>query len=69
MAALVLGRVDGFDQDEGGGDCDDGPEVSGGFLATQGDAFEAFELSHHLFDAGPPPVARLGEVPWNVAPV
>ena len=34
VAACVLGRVDGFDQDEGRGECDDGSEVPGGFLAA-----------------------------------
>jgi len=61
--------VDGFDQDEGGGDCDDGAEVSGGLFSAQGDAFKAFELPHHLFDACAAPVERFGEVPGNVAPV
>lgn len=36
-----LGRVDGFDQDESGRDCDDGSKVPGTLLTTQGDAFEA----------------------------
>ncbi|MCK7614989.1 hypothetical protein M0H32_22725 [Roseibium sp. CAU 1639] len=61
--------MDGFDQDEGRGDCDDGPEVSGGFLATKVDAFKAFELPHHLFDACAATVERFGEVPGNLAPV
>ena len=66
---MDLGCVDGFDQDECRCDCDDGAEVSGGLFAAQGDAFEALEFSHHLLDAGPSPVERFGEVPWNVAPV
>jgi nicotinamidase-related amidase len=31
---VELGGVDGFEQDEGCGDSDDGPEVSSGFLAA-----------------------------------
>lgn len=30
----TLGRVDGFEQDEGRGEYDDGPEVFGGLLAA-----------------------------------
>ena len=30
----VLGRVDGFDQDEACGDCDDGGEILFGLLAS-----------------------------------
>ncbi len=40
-----LGPVDGFDQDEGSGECDEGAEVCGGLFAAQGDAFEAFDLN------------------------
>ncbi len=35
-----LGCVDEFDQAQAGGEVDDGPEVTGGFLAAQCDAFE-----------------------------
>ncbi len=41
----ALGPVDGFDQDEGSGECDEGAEVCGGLFAAQGDAFEAFDLN------------------------
>ena len=58
--------MDGFDQDEGGGESDERAEVCGGFLATQGDAFEAFELPDGLFDACPPPVERFCEAYWPV---
>ena len=50
--------MDGFDQDEGGSESDEGAEVCGGFFASQRDALEAFELADGLFDAGPPPVER-----------
>ena len=53
---MCTGGVDGFDQDERGGEGDKGAEVSFGFFAAQGDAFEAFELSDHLLDAGTAPV-------------
>jgi hypothetical protein len=45
LRSFFLGGVDGFDQDERGGEGDKGAEVSFGFLAAQGDAFEAFEFS------------------------
>ena len=59
--ARSLGRVDGFEQDEGRGDGDDGPEVSCSLLASLRHAFEAFQLSHHLLDAGAAPIESLGE--------
>ena len=49
---MLLGGVDGFDQDERAGEGNEGSEVLGGLLAAQGDAFEAFELADGLFDAG-----------------
>jgi hypothetical protein len=54
-----LGRVDGFDQDEGGGESKEGTEVPGGLLAPQCDAAEAFELSDGLFDAGLPALSDI----------
>ena len=53
--------MDGFDEDEAQGECDDGSEGSFGFLAAQGDALEALELSEALLDAGAAPVERLRE--------
>jgi len=50
--------VDGFDQDEGGSESDEGAETCGGFFAAQDDALEAFELADGLFDAGAAPTAR-----------
>jgi hypothetical protein len=46
-----LGRVDEFDQAEGGGEGDDRPEVSFGLFASQGDALEALQPPEALFDA------------------
>src|SRR5260370_30935017 len=48
----MLGRVDGFDQDEHASDRDEGSEVLCGLLAAQGDPFEALDLADTLFDAG-----------------
>ncbi len=58
---ILLGGVDGFDQDEAGGERDDGGEVPLCFLAAQGDALEALELADGLLDASATPVKRLGE--------
>ena len=49
--------MDGFDQDKGAGERDEGGEVLRGLLAAQGDAFEALDLADGLLDAG----ARLVE--------
>ena len=54
----TLVPVDGFDQDEGVGERDEGFEVGFGFLAAQCDGFEAPELSDGLFDAGAAPIER-----------
>ena len=48
--------MDRFTPDEGGSEVDEGGIVSGGLFAPQGDAFETFELSDHLLDAGAGPV-------------
>jgi len=47
-----LGRVDEFDQTEACGETYDWSEVRDCLFATQCDAFEAFEPSDALFDAG-----------------
>jgi len=57
----LLGRVDGFDQDESAGERDEGGEVLCGFLAAQGDPFEAFDLADTLLDAGAPLVEDAGK--------
>ncbi len=57
----ILGRVDGFDQDEGAGERDEGSEVLRRLLAAQGDAFEALNLADALLDAGAPFVEDLGK--------
>jgi hypothetical protein len=44
--------VDGFDEDEGESEGDEGAVVLGRLLATEGDAFKALELAHGLLDAG-----------------
>ena len=48
------------------GESDEGAEVGGGLFTAQSDAFEAFELSDGLFDAGPPPIERSCEPLWPV---
>ena len=62
----MLGPVDGFDQDEGGGEGDERAEVGGGFFAAQGDAFEAFELPDGLFDGSVAKFAWLLNCPQDV---
>ena len=52
IATVVLGCVDEFDQAQAGGEGDDGSEVPGGLLASEGDALEALEPSDALLDAG-----------------
>ena len=47
----ILGRVDGFDQDEAASKCDEGCEILLGLLAAERDALEAFEFAHGDFDA------------------
>src|SRR3954470_24194115 len=56
---VVLGRVDGFDDDEAEGESHEGSEVLVGFLATERDALEALELADQLLDAGAGAVERL----------
>jgi hypothetical protein len=53
--------VDGFDQDEAGGEGDEGQEVGFRLLASQGDASETLELADRLLDAGACLIERLGE--------
>jgi len=59
--SLILGRVDGFDQDERAGKRNKGREILGGLLAAQSDAFEALELAVALLDAGSPLVEDPGK--------
>src|SRR6202162_4489823 len=58
---MMLGRVDGFDQDERAGEGNEGSEVLGGLLAAQVDAFEALELAVPLLDAGASGVEDFGK--------
>ena len=53
-AKVVLGRVDGFDQDEAKSKCDERGVILRGLLATQRDALEPFELADCLLDTGGP---------------
>jgi len=48
----MLGRVDGFDQDDGEDEFDESGETLGGFLATQGNPLEALQLADQLLDPG-----------------
>jgi hypothetical protein len=64
--------VDGFYQDEGAGERDEGGEILSGLLAAQGDAFETLELAIALLDAGSPLVEDLGKeggLGFGVVPV
>jgi len=56
-----LGHVDGFDEDEGESESDDGGEAALGLLAAQGDPLEALELAEALLDAGTALVKRFRE--------
>jgi hypothetical protein len=60
-----LGGVDGFDQDESGGESDEGSKVSLCFLATKSNPLETFQLSDSLLNTRPPPVERLGKYLGN----
>ena len=55
---VMLGRVDGFGEDEHEAESDEGSVVPGGFLATESNALEALELSDALLDAGASAVER-----------
>ena len=62
----MLGHVDGFDEDEGECESNDGSVVLCCLLATERHALETLELAHSLLDAGASPVERLGEEPRPV---
>src|SRR3954453_20610505 len=66
VPACVLGRVDGFDDDEAKSECDEGPEVLVRFLAAERNALEALELADELLDAGAGAIERLREERWSV---
>jgi hypothetical protein len=53
--------VDGFNQDKGAGERDEGGEVLGSLLAAQGDPLEALEFTDALLDAGAPLVEDAGK--------
>src|SRR5215210_3397838 len=57
----MLGRVDGFDDDEGESECDEGSEVLVRFLAAERNSLEALELADEVFDAGAGAIGRLRE--------
>ena len=57
----ILGRVDGFNQDKGAGERDEGSEILCRLLAAQGDALEALELTDPLLGPSPPLVEDRGE--------
>jgi len=64
MASEILSRlggVDGFDQDKGTGERDEGSEVLRRLLAAQGDALEALDLADALLGASAPLVEDLGK--------
>jgi len=58
--------VDGFDQDEHGRERDGGTEISRCLPAAWCDAFEPFQLTDHLPDAGAAFAERPGEAPRDV---
>ena len=53
-APVCLGPVDGFDQDEPAGKCNERDVILSGLLAAEGDTLEAFELADRLLDPAPP---------------
>src|SRR4051812_35558305 len=61
LPSCLLGRVDGFDDDEAQSECDEGSEVPVRFLATERNALEALELADEVFDAGAGAIERLRE--------
>src|SRR5215210_1388438 len=63
----MLGRVDGFDDDEAQSECDEGSEVLVRFLATERNALEALELADEVFDAGAGAIERLWKESWPVS--
>jgi hypothetical protein len=58
---IRLGCVDGFDEDEGQADGDEGGIVLSRFLTSEGDALEALELADGLLDASASAVERAWE--------
>src|SRR3954464_8455611 len=62
----VLGRVDGFDDDEAKSECDEGCKVLVRFLATERNALEALELADEVFDTGAGSIECLREERWPV---
>jgi len=49
---MILGRVDGFDQDKAESERDERTVIPRCLLATQSDALESFELADCLLDTG-----------------
>ena len=58
---ILLGRVDGFDQDEAESKCDERVVILRRLLASKRDTLEALELTDRLLDACPCLIERLGK--------
>src|SRR3712207_2785722 len=61
-----LGRVDGFDKDEGESESDEGAIVLDCLLAAERDALEALQPAHGLLDAHSTSIKHLREEGWPV---
>lgn len=57
----MLGRVGGFGQGDGAGECDGGCVTLCGFVAAEGGTVEALEVADRLLDARAAPVERAWE--------
>ena len=57
----LLGRVDGFNQDQSTCEGDERSVILFSFLTAHGDAFKTFQLADRLFDAGAGFVESFGE--------
>ena len=60
-SAILLGRVDGFNQHQRACKTDDRGVAGVGLFAAHGDAFEPLELADRLFDARPQFIEALGK--------
>ena len=61
VEGILLGPVDGFDQDEGASKGDECTVAVLGFITTHGNALEALQLADGLLDSG----TRLVEQSWK----
>ena len=66
LASLLLGRVDGFDQDKAESKRDERAVIARCLLAAQCDALEPFEFADCLLDTGPPLVKNFRKEGGNV---